>query len=77
MEGQSHSIGEIFSGPAVGTVGRLVSIPAALVTSGILQALALPFLTREALRAPSDHPGRPVEIAQVPPPPGADPTPEV
>lgn len=50
LEGQSHSIGEIVSGPAVGLVGRLVSIPAALVTSGIIQALALPFLARDAIR---------------------------
>ena len=49
----SHSIGEIVAGPSVGFVGRLVSIPAALVTSGIIQAVALPFLAREALRAPT------------------------
>jgi DHA3 family tetracycline resistance protein-like MFS transporter len=48
LEGQSHSIGEIASGPAVGVVGRLVSIPAALVTSGIIQAFALPLLARDA-----------------------------
>lgn len=48
MEGQSHSIGEIVSGPVVGTVGRFASIPAALVASGIIQALALPFLARGA-----------------------------
>jgi len=78
MEGQSHSIGEIFAGPAVGTVGRLVSIPAALVTSGILQAIALPFLAREAARAPTEHPARrtPSDVPATPPP-GADPTPEL
>lgn len=51
MEGQSHSIGEIASGPPLGFVGRLVSIPAALVTSGILQALALPFFARDVFPA--------------------------
>lgn len=51
MEGQSHAIGEIASGPALGLVGRLVSIPAALVCSGLLQALAVPLLGRTALRA--------------------------
>jgi hypothetical protein len=50
MEGQSHAIGEIASGPGLGFVGRAVSIPAALVASGLLQALALPFLLRAALR---------------------------
>jgi hypothetical protein len=78
IEGQSHSIGEIVAGPTVGTVGRLVSIPAALVTSGILQALALPFLTREAVRAPTDHPDRiSPEIEPSTLTPGTDPTPEL
>lgn len=57
MQGQSHSIGEIVSGPVVGTIGRLVSIPAALVASGVLEALALPLLARDAVRTPDDPPG--------------------
>lgn len=75
MEGQSHAIGEIASGPGLGFVGRLVSIPAALVCSGLLQALAVPLLARQASRAPA-----PV-APQAPPPdeppelrPGAEPT---
>jgi DHA3 family tetracycline resistance protein-like MFS transporter len=47
---QSHSIGEIVSGPPLGLIGRLVSIPAALVASGIMQACALPLLARVAGR---------------------------
>jgi hypothetical protein len=48
---QSHSIGEIVSGPPLGFIGRLVSIPAALVASGIMQGAALPLLARAARRA--------------------------
>jgi sugar phosphate permease len=75
MHGQSHSIGEIVAGPTVGSVGRLVSIPAALATSGVIEAVVLPLLGREALRAP---PGPPVGadvhgLPVVPTPPGADP----
>lgn len=77
MEGQSHSIGEIASGPAVGAVGRLVSIPAALVASGMIQALALPFLAREAARSPAERPGAPLpDERPLAPGPGGDPTPE-
>lgn len=56
MEGQSHSIGEIASGPAVGVVGRLVSIPAALVTSGVIQAFVLPLLTPDVVRSTAVEP---------------------
>jgi MFS transporter, DHA3 family, tetracycline resistance protein len=66
MQGQSHSIGEIAAGPTVGFVGRLVSIPAALVTSGIIEAVALPLLTREALRAPAEPPSEPTSLEDVP-----------
>lgn len=75
IHGQSHSIGEIVSGPIVGTIGRLATIPAALVTSGIIESLVLPLLGREALRAPADPPAEPtdVSIPIVPPAPGAEP----
>ncbi|MEX0875316.1 MAG: MFS transporter [Actinomycetota bacterium] len=74
LEGQSHSIGEIASGPAVGFVGRLVSIPAALATSGIIQAFAVPLLAREAARAPTAPPSKPTPLPTdvIPPTPGAD-----
>ncbi len=62
MQGQSHSIGEIVAGPTVGAVGRLLSVPAALVTSGIIEACALPLLAREAVRAPAEPPREPTEI---------------
>jgi hypothetical protein len=62
MQGQSHSIGEIVAGPTVGTVGRLISVPAALVTSGIIEACALPLLAREASRAPAEAPSEPTSI---------------
>jgi DHA3 family tetracycline resistance protein-like MFS transporter len=76
MEGQSHSIGEIASGPAVGFVGRLVSIPAALVASGIMQAVVVPLLAREALRAPAEPPSgpTPAPVEPFPMTPGAEPT---
>ncbi len=84
LEGQSHSIGEIVAGPSVGFVGRLVSIPAALVTSGIIQALALPFLAREAARAqPTEQEPTPIVFDEppstdIPTVPGADPlSPEI
>jgi MFS transporter, DHA3 family, tetracycline resistance protein len=64
MQGQSHSIGEIVAGPTVGSVGRLLSVPAALVTSGIIEACALPLLAREAARAPAQPPD---EATQIPP----------
>jgi DHA3 family tetracycline resistance protein-like MFS transporter len=75
MHGQAHSIGEVTAGPTVGFIGRLVSIPAALVTSGVLEALALPLLAREAIRAPSDAPSEPTDISTpiIPPAPGAEP----
>jgi DHA3 family tetracycline resistance protein-like MFS transporter len=75
LEGQSHSIGEIASGPPVGIVGRLVSIPAALVTSGIIQAFAVPLLAREAARAPTVPPSKPTPLPTdvIAPTPGADP----
>lgn len=73
MHGQSHSIGEIASGPLVGSIGRLVSIPAAMVTSGLIEALALPLLVRETVRAPSETPSEPTEAPIVPPTPGTEP----
>lgn len=75
MEGQSHSMGEIGSGPVAGLIGRLISIPAALVTSGIMQALSLPLLGREAMRAPAHIPAEPTELPIEPGPlgPGAEP----
>lgn len=75
MEGQSHSIGEIASGPGVGVIGRAVSIPAALVASGLIQALAVPLLGRAAARA-TRMPTPPPEETPPPPPeprPGAEP----
>jgi len=69
---QSHSIGEIVSGPPLGLIGRLVSIPAALVASGIMQACALPLLARVAGRAPAG--AEPVALdAPLPDRPGAEP----
>jgi DHA3 family tetracycline resistance protein-like MFS transporter len=72
MQGQSHSIGEVIAGPTVGSVGRLVSVPAALVTSGIIEALALPLLAREAVRAPAEPPSEPTKLEPTAPTPGAD-----
>jgi DHA3 family tetracycline resistance protein-like MFS transporter len=80
MEGQSHSIGEILAGPSVGSVGRLVSIPAALVTSGIIQAVALPFFLRDTLTAPTATPPTPTELEPGPTltrEPGAEPATEL
>jgi DHA3 family tetracycline resistance protein-like MFS transporter len=68
---QSHSIGEIVSGPPLGLIGRLVSIPAALVASGIMQACALPLLARVAGRGVSRPVG--IEGAPLPDRPGAEP----
>jgi hypothetical protein len=73
MQGQSHSIGEIIAGPTVGTVGRLISVPAALVTSGIIEACALPLLAREAVRAPAEPPAEPTSIEVLPQTPGSEP----
>jgi DHA3 family tetracycline resistance protein-like MFS transporter len=72
MQGQSHSIGEIVAGPTVGAVGRLLSVPAALVTSGIIEACALPLLAREAARAPSDTPASPTPVDPTAITPGSD-----
>lgn len=72
MEGQSHSIGEIASGPGLGVVGRLVSIPAALVASGLLQALAVPLLARATRRASRLVPPAPSPPAPSPPEPPAE-----
>jgi DHA3 family tetracycline resistance protein-like MFS transporter len=78
MEGQSHSIGEIVSGPIVGSVGRAISIPAALVTSGIIQALALPLLGRDVFSAPATPPSGPTTVDIEPPvAPGAEPSPDL
>ena len=77
MEGQSHSIGEIASGPPLGFVGRLVSIPAALVTSGILQALALPFFARDVFTAPTKPVAEPTPVDVGPATPGAEPVSEL
>ncbi|HYZ92352.1 MAG TPA: MFS transporter [Actinomycetota bacterium] len=76
LEGQSHSIGEIASGFPLGLIGRLVSIPAALVTSGILQALALPFFARDVVR-PSAGTPVPVDLEPLPSGPGAEPVTEL
>jgi DHA3 family tetracycline resistance protein-like MFS transporter len=77
MEGQSHSIGEIASGFPLGLIGRLASIPAALVTSGILQALALPFFARDVVR-PGTTPGpHAAEVEPLPSAPGSEPAPEL
>ncbi len=70
---QSHSIGEIVSGPPLGLIGRLVSIPAALVASGIMQACALPLLTGPARRAPLDAAPVVLEDTPLPDRPGAEP----
>jgi DHA3 family tetracycline resistance protein-like MFS transporter len=70
MAEQSHSIGEIVSGPPLGLIGRLVSIPAALVASGVMQACTLPLLARLAGR------GADVTVAvdaPLPDRPGAEP----
>lgn len=56
MTEQGHSIGEIAAGPVVGFVGRLASIPSALVASAVLEAAAIPLLAREAARAPTAPP---------------------
>jgi DHA3 family tetracycline resistance protein-like MFS transporter len=73
MSEQSHSIGEILSGPPVGFVGRLISIPAALVASGIMQAIALPLLGAAARRARKE-PSSPVTLdTPLPDRPGAEP----
>jgi DHA3 family tetracycline resistance protein-like MFS transporter len=72
LEGQSHSIGEIVAGPTVGAVGRLVSVPAALVTSGLIEACALPLFVREAVRAPDQPPAAPTVIDPPPITPDAN-----
>jgi DHA3 family tetracycline resistance protein-like MFS transporter len=72
LEGQSHSIGEIVAGPTVGSVGRIISVPAALVTSGIIEACVLPLLLREAVRAPAQPPAEPTSIGELGTSPGAD-----
>ena len=72
LNGQSHSIGEIVAGPTVGFVGRLVSIPAALVTSGVIESIVLPLLGREAVRATSEPPGEPTRIEPAPTTPSSD-----
>jgi DHA3 family tetracycline resistance protein-like MFS transporter len=72
MQGQSHSIGEIVAGPTVGAVGRLLSVPAALVTSGIIEACALPLLAREAARAPAEPPATPTTVDPTAITPGSD-----
>jgi MFS transporter, DHA3 family, tetracycline resistance protein len=73
MSEQSHSIGEILSGPPVGFVGRLISIPAALVASAIMQAAALPLLGAAARRARRE-PSEPVTLdTPLPDRPGAEP----
>lgn len=72
MAEQSHSIGEIFSGPPVGIVGRFISIPAALVASGIMQAAALPLLGAAARRAHRE-PAKPVADTPLLDRPGAEP----
>jgi DHA3 family tetracycline resistance protein-like MFS transporter len=77
MEGQSHSVGEISAGPLVGYIGRVITVPAALVTSAIMQALAVPLLAREALRAPAEPPVLPTRMDPLAPPlqpPGTEPT---
>jgi DHA3 family tetracycline resistance protein-like MFS transporter len=66
MQGQSHSIGEIVAGPTVGSFARIVSVPAALVASGIIEAVALPLLAREAARAPTEPPPEPTQIDAAP-----------
>ena len=81
MEGQSHSIGEIAAGPVAGIIGRAVSIPAALVASGIMQSMALPLLLPRAVRGPRAAPSEEAVIEPAPEPaprePGAEPAPEI
>lgn len=54
LHGQSHSIGEIASGPPLGIIGRAFSVPIALLTSGLMQAATIPIL----LAASRHGPGR-------------------
>ena len=72
LEGQSHSIGEIVAGPTVGAVGRLFSVPVALVTSGLIEACAVPLLLREASRESDRPPSEPTVIEGLPGSPGSD-----
>lgn len=46
MRGQTGAIGEIVGGPPVGLIGSLVSVRAALMTSGFILMLALPLLAK-------------------------------
>ena len=74
LEGQSHSIGEIASGPPLGIIGRLVSIPAALVASGVMQAAALPLLARATRERGPAAPAEAVVVdTPLPDRPGAEP----
>lgn len=47
VRGQTGAIGEIIGGPPVGLIGSLISVRAALMTSGFVLMLALPLLAKE------------------------------
>jgi MFS transporter, DHA3 family, tetracycline resistance protein len=61
MASQSGAIGEVAGGPAIGVVGTLASLRAALVASGLLLAPAVVLYLR-ALR----HGGREPELEKAP-----------
>jgi DHA3 family tetracycline resistance protein-like MFS transporter len=46
MSGQVDAIGQIAGGPGVGLIANLISVPAAIVTSGLLLFPALPLIGR-------------------------------
>ncbi|MBI3942697.1 MAG: MFS transporter [Chloroflexi bacterium] len=50
MSSQFNAFGQIAGGPAVGTIGTVVSLRAALVVAGLVLAPALPLITRAARR---------------------------
>jgi hypothetical protein len=58
---QGQSLGAIVVGPPIGVIGRVVSIPAALVVTGAVRALALPLLGRSARKA---SPRKPAQILE-------------
>lgn len=57
---QGMSAGAIVAGPPIGIIGRVMSIPAALVATGALRAVALPLLARSARKASTRKPDEPL-----------------
>ena len=55
--GQADAIGQVAIGPAFGLIGRLVSLPAALVASAVATVPGLPIIAAAGrAREPADEP---------------------